>query len=80
VIKIREFLTGHLKEVGEGYWKHFKVAFLVAVRLQYSCWAQLVHAAIPFLKPPLGSDICSLINYLEERTPQNRKDCNEDTI
>ena len=79
-MKMRELLTTHLNEVKEGYWEHFKVALLVAIKLQVSSWAQLIHGALPFFKPPLGSDICSLINYLEERTPQNRKDCNEDTI
>ncbi len=69
--------TKHPSEVGESYWEHFKVASGLALKLAASAIAQILHAIFPFFSPPLDLDICSMIEYLEEKRPEVRKDCND---
>jgi len=66
-------LTKHLEEVGETYWQHFKVAASVSLRLYIASYTQFLHAIFPFIKPPLGTDVHSLIEYLDELTPEKRR-------
>lgn len=64
---------GHLKDVNEGYFEHFRHAFEVGSVLLLSSFAQIFHAIIPDFCPPYGSDIRSLIEFLESKLPENRK-------
>ena len=71
-------LTEHLDEVGETYWQHFKVASCMSLKLYIASYMQLLHAVFPFIVPPYGTDVCSLIEYLKEQTPEARKEnCDE---
>jgi hypothetical protein len=63
----------HLDEVGETYWQHFKTGIDVVGALALATHCQLLHALIPCIKPPFGTDLKSLIGYLEKRLPENRK-------
>ena len=67
-------LTEHLDEVGETYWQHLKVATGVSLRLYLASYTQFLHAVFPFIKPPLETDVCSLIEYLKEKTPEAGKE------
>ena len=67
-------LTEHLDEVGETYWQHFKAASSVSLKLYLASYTQFLHAVFPFIKPPLKTGICSLIEYLKEKTPEARKE------
>jgi hypothetical protein len=71
-------LTEHLDEVGETYWQHFKVAACMSLRLSVASYTQLLHAVFPFIKPPLGTDVCSLIEYFKKKTPEVRRQENCD--
>ena len=68
--------TEHPKAVGETYAAHFKIAFKVAVRLFFASMCQVTHAILPFVKPPGGTDIDSLVKFLEERSPTARSKYN----
>ena len=75
--KIKTLFAQHPSEAGETYGQHFKAAFGVAFRLQTAAIAQFLHAIFPFIAPPCGRDICSTIEYLEKKTPEYRKRCND---
>lgn len=62
----------HLDEVGETYCQHFKAAFSVVGKLALATHCQLLHAIFPFIKPPLGCDLKTLIKELERSLPENR--------
>jgi hypothetical protein len=64
---------GHLKDVNETYFEHFRQAFEVGSVLLLASLAQIVHAVVPGFCPPYGSDIGSLIKFLESKLPENRK-------
>lgn len=64
---------GHLKDVNETYCEHFRHAFEVGSTLLLASLAQIIHAVIPEFCPPYGSDIDSLIEFLESKLPENRK-------
>ena len=71
-------LTEHLDEVGETYWQHFKQAVYISLRCSVASYTQLLHAVFPFIKPPFGTDICSLIEFFEGKTIEARKEnCDE---
>ena len=57
----------HLDEVGETYWQHFRAALAITGRLAIATHCQLLHAIFPFVKPPLGSDLKTLIGFLQKR-------------
>ena len=69
-----KFFTKHLDEVEESYFKHAIQAISVAIMCQTAVYTQLLHAVFPFIPPVLGTDVCSLINYLEKKLPENRRD------
>tara|TARA_B100000131_G_C17997595_1_gene565180 strand:+ start:829 stop:987 length:159 start_codon:yes stop_codon:yes gene_type:complete len=52
------------------------VAAKVSLKLSVASLAQLVHAIFPFFNPPYGTDVCSMIEYLESKKPGAR-DCDE---
>ena len=68
--------TEHPKAVGETYTTHFKVAFKVAMRLLFASICQVTHAILPFVKPPGGTDIDSLVKFLEARSATARSKYN----
>lgn len=63
---------GHLKEINEGYFEHFRHAFEIGSVLLLSSLAQILHSIIPDFAPPFGSDVKSLIKFLESKLPENR--------
>ena len=58
---------GHLDEIEEGYWEHFRHAFEVGSVLMISSLAQIAHSVFPNFHPPFGSDIHSHIEFLESK-------------
>ena len=58
------FFTKHLKEINESYFEHMKCALTISVKMQISAYAQLLHAVFPFIHPPLGGDVKSMKNFL----------------
>jgi hypothetical protein len=74
-----EFFTKHLRHVNESYIEHAKVATCLSFKLLVSSIAQAVHAVLPFVPPPCGTDVCSLIDYLEEKNPKVRSKCLDET-
>ena len=72
------FWSKHLREVNESYIAHGLTAFSLVIMLALSAVAQLVHAVFPFVRPPFGTDICSLLEYLEAKKPEVRAQCKEE--
>ena len=72
------FWNKHLCEVNESYVQHGLVAILLSLKLALSSVAQAVHALLPFIKPPLGTDVCSMIEYMEQKKPETRVECKEE--
>ena len=72
-MKILGLFTAHPREVGENYFTHALMASKIALKFAVAVPMQLIHAVFPFICPPLGSDTCSVINFLEEMMPENRK-------
>jgi hypothetical protein len=50
-----------------------KQALTISLRLGAACIAQLIHAVFPFVSPPLGTDVKSLLSFLDKKLPANRK-------
>ena len=75
--RLIRLFTDHPKDVGETYLQHFFMASSMSLMLTFASYMQLVHSIFPFIKPPLGSDVRSLIKFLEKRLPENRKDTNK---
>jgi len=76
-MKLLKLFTKHPSKVGETYLKHAAQALSVSVMCQLAAYTQLIHAIFPFICPPLKTDVCSLIKFLEKKLPENRKgdDC-----
>ena len=66
------FWSKHLREVDETYLEHGLVAASLSLKLALSAVAQAVHAVLPFVKPPFGTDVCSMVEYMEGKKPENR--------
>ena len=64
---------GHLKDINEGYFEHFRHAFEIGSTLFLASFGQFLHSVFPDVCPPLGSDVRSLIKFLESKFPENRK-------
>ncbi len=64
---------GHLKDVNEGYFEHFRHAFELGSVLILASFGHFAHSIVPDLCPPFGSDVRSLIKFLESKLPENRK-------
>ena len=75
-----KLFTEHPNSVGETYIQHSVVATSLSLKLSMASLAQLAHAIFPFFKPPCGLDICSMIEYLESKKPEARKQCDEEVI
>ena len=49
-----------------------------SLRLLASSVAQAIHALLPFVRPPFGTDVCSLSEYIETVKPEVRAQCKEE--
>jgi len=63
---------GHLQEIDETYYEHFRHAWEIASVLLLSSFAQFIHSVVPNFTPPYGSDVNSLIEFLESKRSKNR--------
>lgn len=75
-INLFEKFSKHPSEVGETYWKHFREAASLSVKMFCASLAQLLHAVFPFFDPPYGLDVSTLSEYLQNKKPDARKDKN----
>lgn len=64
---------GHLKDINEGYFEHFRHAFELGSVLFLSSFGQFLHAVVPDIHPPCGSDVSSLMEFLKSKLPENRE-------
>ena len=71
-----KLFTDHPASVGETYMQHCIAAASLSLKLSMASLAQLVHAVFPFVCPPLGTDVCSMVEYLESKKPGVRN-CDE---
>ena len=71
---IMKFFTKHLKEVNETYFAHMKYALLISARMQIATYAQILHAIFPFIRPPLGGDVESMGEFLNNQKTRRNKD------
>jgi len=65
--------TKHPREVGETYFEHARNALGVSYRHFKAACAQLIHAVFPFISPPRGTDIESMLSFLNVKSPSARK-------
>ena len=63
----------HPRSVDETYWQHFRCATTVSFKLLCACVCQLLHAVIPGIHPPYGTDLRSLAEFCDSRLPEKRK-------
>lgn len=63
---------GHLKDIDETYYEHFRHAWEIASVLLLSSFAQFIHSVFPDFTPPFGSDVDSLISFLDSKRSKNR--------
>ena len=71
-----KLFTKHLDEVGETYFEHALAALSISYRCLLVVYNQFLHAIFPFIAPMPGTDVCSLIKFLEKKLPENRKEGN----
>jgi len=64
---------GHLKDINETYFEHFRHAFEIGSILFLASFVQFLHSVFPNICAPLGSDARSLIEFLESKLPENRE-------
>ena len=76
-LDIKKLFTEHPSSVNESYVGHMAQAARIACKCQIAACTQLLHALLPFVEPPFETDVCSLINYLYDKTPESRKNCKE---
>ena len=57
----------HPRSVGETYWQHFRCAATISLKLGCACLCQLLHAVIPGIHPPGGTDLRSLVEFCDKR-------------
>jgi len=75
-MRILRLFTEHPASVGENYLTHALMASKIALKFAIAVPMQLIHAVFPFICPPLGSDTCSMIIFLEKTKPESRKRAN----
>jgi len=75
-MRFLRLFTQHPAEVGENYFTHALAASKIALKFAIASQMQLIHAFFPFICPPLGSDTCSMIEFLEKMSPKARKKAN----
>jgi len=72
-MKFLKLFTKHPNDVGETYITHALQAISIAWKCQVAVFTQLLHAILPFICPPFKTDVCSLMEYLDKKLPENRK-------
>jgi|10_taG_2_1085330.scaffolds.fasta_scaffold12375_5 hypothetical protein len=70
--RIKSLFTDHPKSIGETYIQHGVEATKVSLFLLISSFTIIIHAIFPFIRPPFGTDILSLSEYLNSKTPGKR--------
>jgi len=75
-MRFLRLFTAHPASVGENYFTHALAASKIALKFAIAVPMQLIHAVFPFICPPLGSDTCSMIIFLEKTKPESRKRAN----
>jgi len=75
-VRIFRLFTQHPNEIGENYASHGLSALKIALKFAIAAQMQVIHAFLPFICPPLGSDARSMIEYLEKMSPKSRKKAN----
>lgn len=68
-----KLFTKHPHEVGETYFQHFRAAMHISSRHFLAAMFQAIHAAFPFVKPPIGTDVESMLLFLSSKQPSERK-------
>jgi hypothetical protein len=76
--RLIDLFTVHPHSVGETYYEHFLAATMISMRLGLACLSQFAHAIFPFIYPPFGSDIKSLLKFLNKINPNVRNRTNSD--
>jgi len=64
--EICDSASGHLRSEGMTYPQHLVYALSLAARLSISAICLTVHSVLPFISPPIGYDMESLKNILNE--------------
>ena len=70
---------GHLKDIGETYWQHFKFAMSLAFLLFKAGFAVFVHAIVPSLFVTTASETLKEINFILESRKDTPEDENDST-
>jgi len=74
---IKSLFTDHPRSIGETYLQHGVEAAKISLFLLFSSFTMIIHAIFPFVCPPFGTDILSLSEYLNSKTPEKRVKCRE---
>ena len=69
---MKNLFTDHPAEVGETYFEHLKSALEITGRLAVATHCHLLHAVLPFIKPPFRNDLETLIKDLNQMKPECR--------
>jgi hypothetical protein len=67
----------HPNEIGETYRQHFRCAITVSFKLGCASFCQMLHAIVPGIKPPCGTDLKSVVEFCNSHLPTKRKRDNE---
>ena len=64
--KVRAFVSEHLRSEGMTYLQHLVYALKLSTRLSISALCLTIHSILPFISPPIGYDMESLKDILNE--------------
>jgi hypothetical protein len=65
--------TRHPHSVGETYLQHLKETLKISAKHLVASVLQLIHGVFPFVYPPMGADVESMIKFLSDKKPESRK-------
>ena len=71
---LNKYFLDHPRSVGETYTQHCRCAMTVSFKLACASIFQLLHAVIPGIHPPCGTDLKSLAEFCDKRLPDRRRD------
>jgi hypothetical protein len=74
---IHKYFVAHVQDVGETYFQHARCALTVSFKLASASIFQLLHAIVPGIHPPYGTDLKSLAEFCDKRLPERRRKDNE---
>lgn len=69
--------TKHPHSVGETYLQHLKEALKISAKHMVASVLQLIHGVFPFVSPPMGADVESMIKFLSDKKSESRKKIHE---